>query len=152
MGRNRQARGVAGEFIRAAIACEIRSYASNIVVWPPGEPKPIRGRDIRRDSGWVFPAGIRTYATDEISCHAPSLTIPSLRDVPDGLSETIRKAPEGRQHVARGVSPWTRIPTTTVPPSAAPTPGDARGWGGGRGKSGGGWRPVLQGLTPLATC
>ena len=69
-----------------------------------------------------------------------------------GRLETIRKAPEGRQHVARGVSPWTRIPTTTVPPSAAPTPGVARGWGGGRGKSGGGWRPVLQGLTPLATC
>ena len=66
--------------------------------------------------------------------------------------ETIRKAPEGRQHVARGVSPWTRIPTKTPPPSAGPTPGDARGWGGGRGKSGGGWRPVLQGLTPLATC
>ena len=78
-GRHRQARGVTGDFIRAVIACEIRSYASNIVVWPPGEHKPIRGRDIRRDSGWVFPAGIRTYATDEISCDAPSLTRPPLR-------------------------------------------------------------------------
>ena len=58
-GRNRQARGVTGDFIRAVIACEIRSYASNIVVWPPGEHKPIRGRDIRRDSGWVLPEGKR---------------------------------------------------------------------------------------------
>ena len=71
-GRYRIARGVTGDFICAVIACGIRSYASNIVVWPPGEHKPIRGRDIRRDSGWVFPAGIRTYATDEISWSAPS--------------------------------------------------------------------------------
>ena len=66
-GRSAGFPGRSGDFIGAVIACEIRSYASNIVVWPPGEPKPIRGRDIRRDSGWVFPAGIRTYATDEIS-------------------------------------------------------------------------------------
>ena len=50
-----------------------------------------------------------------------------LRTAHDDL-ETVPEAPAGRQHVARGVSPWTAIPTRTLPPGGLPTPGVARGW------------------------
>ena len=131
-----ETRGSPGDFIRAVIACEIRSYASNIVVWPPGEPKPIRGQDIRRDSGWVFPAGIRTYATDEVSCDAPSYTIPPhsglkrLCLLATGTPGLIEKLPNRRMRPSaplgtpsRGGRP-SRKPT---PPREPPAPFTKRG-------------------------
>ena len=68
--------------------------------------------------------------------------------------EAVRKAPEGRQHVARGVSPWIEHPIALSPQRPAPTPGDARGWGGALGAFSNvirsrGSRPWLRATAPI---
>src|SRR5438552_12858664 len=55
----------------------------------------------------------------------------------------------GRQPQVRGSQHPSPLIST---PAAAPTPGSARSWGGGRGgKALGGWRRRVLGLTPQAT-
>src|SRR5438105_4985478 len=103
----------------------------------------------------IFPA----QGSTALTAHGrPDRSIRSRRELRVGstsISQAVRKvAPAtepGRYGPSLGRQPQDGVQPSSIPPAAAPTPGDARSWGGGRGERGAvdvGIRPL--GLTPLS--